>query len=171
MTSKGKELALGEYRAEGDHRTIRFERIYDASEDDRWSALTDPSRLRGWLAPAGAELDGRPGGAYEFRMSEDEAHRTWGDVRVWEPPRVLELGWNFAGQDGSIVRFELDPRGDETMLVLEHRSLPVEQSVGYGSGWHAYLDALDDHLTGRSGSWEERFEQRLEAYRERATGS
>jgi uncharacterized protein YndB with AHSA1/START domain len=162
--------AIGQYQGDGTRRSIRFERTYDAPAEDVWAALTEPARLRGWLAPAGAEIEGRDGGGFEFRMSDDEAHRVWGTVRTWSPPSLLEIEWHFEGQSESVVRFELEPRGEATQLVLEHRDLPQEQAAGYGSGWHAYLDALDDHLTGGSGSWQERFDERLELYRERADG-
>jgi hypothetical protein len=101
---------LGSLRIDGDRCGLRFERVYDTTPDDLWSALTEPERLARWLAP---------------------------------------------GDDG-------------TMLVLDHRQLGIDQAPGYGAGWHAHLDALDDLLRGTTGSWHERFQAQLPAYGEMA---
>jgi uncharacterized protein YndB with AHSA1/START domain len=37
-------------RAEGDRCGIRFERRYDFTPEEVWSALTEPDRLTRWLA-------------------------------------------------------------------------------------------------------------------------
>ena len=79
---------------------------------------------------------------------------------------MLEVEWRYEGEDESVLRIELAPRGDGTLLVLDHRLLQSRQAAGYGAGWHAYLDALEDLLDGRAaGSWDERFQARLEDYR------
>ena len=38
--------ATGTITADG----VRFERIYDATPDELWRAITDPEQIRGWLA-------------------------------------------------------------------------------------------------------------------------
>jgi uncharacterized protein YndB with AHSA1/START domain len=135
----------GQLRAEGERRGIRFERRYDVPPADVWSALTDPERLARWLA--GAELDLRVGGQYVLRFSgEDESQITRGRVLALEPERLLELSWLYPGEADTVVRFELRPDGDGTILVLDHANLPAEEAPGYGGGWHAHLDALDAHL-------------------------
>ncbi len=65
-----------------------------------------------------------------------------------------------------MLRIELAPRGDGTLLVLDHRQLQPREAAGYGAGWHAYLDAPENLLDGRAaGSWDERFQARFEDYR------
>jgi uncharacterized protein YndB with AHSA1/START domain len=135
----------GLLRIDGERRGIRFERRYDASPAEVWSALTEPERLGRWLADA--ELDLRVGGDYVLRFSdEDESQVTRGQVLALEPERLLELSWRYPGENDTVVRFELEPDGDGTILVLDHRGLPTEAAPGYGGGWHAHLDALEAHL-------------------------
>jgi uncharacterized protein YndB with AHSA1/START domain len=162
---------IGVYRLEGERRSVRFEREYGASLDAVWAAVSDPEQLRGWLAVGGAVLEPRVGGSFELWMASADEVTAWGTVLAFEPPRLLEVEWRFEGEDESVLRIELEPRGDRTLLVLDHRLLKASQAGGYGAGWHAYLDALDDFLGGRSGSWDERFQSRLEDYRREAAGA
>jgi len=90
-------------------------------------------------------------------------------VLAFEPPHLLEVEWRYEGEDQSVLRIELEPRGARTLVVLDHRLVQAAQAAGYGAGWHAYLDALRDDLAGReAGAWDERFQDRLEDYRRAA---
>lgn len=161
--------AQGSYRPDGERRSVRFEREYAAPVARVWAAVTEPEQLRGWLAVGGAVLEPRVGGRFEVRMTPGEKETARGTVLAFEPPRLLEVEWRYEGEDESVLRIELEPRGESTLLVLDHRLLQAAQAPGYGSGWHAYLDALEDHLGGRSiGSWDKRFQARLEDYRQAA---
>lgn len=164
--------AMGVYRLEGERRSIRYEREYDAAVEDVWAAVTEPEQLRGWLAVGGAVLEPRVGGRFEVRMAPGEEETAWGKVLAFDPPHLLEVEWRYEGEEESTLRIELERRGDGTLLVLDHYLLQAAQAAGYGSGWHAYLDALDDFLAGRAiGSWDERFRARLEDYRALASGA
>jgi uncharacterized protein YndB with AHSA1/START domain len=136
---------------------VRFERRYDATPDELWSALTEPERLTRWLANV-AELELRPGGRFLLVWQED-GQQTDGTVLDLEPGRVLELGWTYPDEPDSAVRFELRPDGDGTVLVLDHRGLPPRAIAGYGAGWHSHLDSLDAHLAGGSADWSARFQE------------
>jgi uncharacterized protein YndB with AHSA1/START domain len=161
--------ALGSSRADGERRSVRFERVYAAPPERVWAAVTEPEQLRAWLAVGGAVLEPRVGGRFEVRMTSDDEETAWGTVLAFDPPRLLEVEWRYEGEDESVLRIELEPRGGGTLLVLDHRLLQAGQAAGYGSGWHAYLDALDDLLAGRApGDWDERFQARLEDYRQAA---
>ena len=152
---------MGTLTRQGDRATVRFERWLDAVIDDVWAALTTPEGLEAWLAPAQLEL--RDGGNMDIDFGEDGL--AGGVILELEPPRLLEYEWGFPGEPDSILRFELSPRNDGTMLVLEHRLLPGDQSVGYSAGWHAHLDHLAAVVAGRHpGSWDERFAELLPAY-------
>ena len=163
---------LGAYRPEGERRSVRFEREYAAPMERVWAAVTDPEQLRGWLAAGGAVLEPRVGGRFEVRMTPEEKETAWGTVLAFEPPRLLEVEWRYEGEDESVLRIELESRGEATLLVLDHRLLQARQAPGYGSGWHAYLDALGDLLADRAaGDWDERFQARLEDYRQAAAAT
>ena len=156
---------FGRLRQEaGEHCGVHFERVYDYTVDELWSALTDPAQLRGWLGTT--ELDLRVGGEVVVRFAEDETVR--GVVRQLEPKRLLEYTWNIHDEPQSILRIELEPRDRGTLLVLDHRMLAVAQATGYGAGWHAHLDGLEHRLGGREHDWDARFAELLPAYRKQA---
>ncbi len=153
---------FGVLRADGGRFAVRFERHYPAGPAELWTTLTEPERLARWLAEV---VDGRlePGGEFTFRWDGDASQTARCRVRLFEPPKVLELDWSFEGEPDSVLRIELSPAGDGTLLVLDHRQLPRGQAAGYGAGWQAHLDALADlDLAG----WDGRFAEFLPAYRE-----
>ena len=157
--------AQGQLRVDGDRRAVRFERRYEATPAEVWSALTEPARLARWLADA--ELDLRVGGQYVLRFApDDESQVTRGEVLSVEPERVLELTWLYPGENDTVVRLELQPDGEGTILVLDHRGLPVEAAPGYGGGWHAHLDSLEAHLGPGGGEpdWFGRFKELAPLY-------
>jgi uncharacterized protein YndB with AHSA1/START domain len=159
----------GVLRIDGERRGVRFERRYDATPAEVWSALTEPERLGRWLAAA--ELDLRVGGDYVLRFSEeDESQVTRGKVLALEPERLLELSWLYPGENDTVVRFELRPDGDGTILVLDHRGLPAETAPGYGGGWHAHLDALEAQLgAGGKPDWWGRYRELAPLYEAQET--
>ena len=156
----------GQLRTEGDRCGVRFERRYDFSPEEVWSALTEPERLTRWLANV-AELDLRAGGRFVLVWHED-GQQTDGTVLELEPGRVLELGWSYPEEPDSAVRFELRPDGAGTVLVLDHRGLPPGSIAGYGAGWHSHLDSLEAHLAGGQVDWSARFQELGPAYERQA---
>jgi uncharacterized protein YndB with AHSA1/START domain len=152
---------MGTVRRDGDQRAVRFERVFSASLEDVWSALTKPERLRRWLAEAAFEA--RVGGRVELRFDDG---RIEGTVRELDRPRLLEYDW-IEGGKRSVVRFELQRTREGTLLVLDHRQLPAEAAAGFGAGWHSHLDALDAalHRGETAGDeWWDRFRSLLPAY-------
>jgi hypothetical protein len=79
---------------------------------------------------------------------------------------VLEYDWTFPGEDESVVRFEIVPQEQGTLLVLDHRRLGRASAGGYGAGWQAHLEALAGEL--ELGDWDERFEELRPRYAELA---
>ena len=151
----------GVLRVEGERRGVRFERVSPVAPAEVWSALVVPERLERWLAPA--QLDAKAGGEVRIEFGADQV--VTGVVLACEPQRVLEYEWRFPGEEESVVRFELSPHEDGTLLVLDHRLLALEQAVGYAAGWHAHLDRLGASLRGETISWDERFAEVLPQYR------
>lgn len=153
--------AHGTLRADGERCGVRFERLYAFDADELWSALTGPAELSRWLAPV-RTFECRVGG----RVSIDfgDGGEVAGEVLVLEPGRVLEYTWRFTGEDESVVRFELHPRHEGTLLVVDHRLLGLRHGAGYGAGWHAHLDRLEDGGVG----WDDRFAELLPLYRSQA---
>ena len=148
---------LGRISTDGDTSAVRLERTLDALPDEIWQALTQPDRLRNWLAPT--EIDAREGGQLTIDFSsQPDGTVVRGTLRVYDPPRTLEYDWTEGGEGPSVVRFELEPAEGGTRLTLTHRLLSDEEVPGFAAGWHAHLEALIDHLRG-VGPSRERYER------------
>ena len=148
--------------------TVRFERRYPTTPEDLWSSVTEPERLARWLGPVYGDL--RVGGRYELRMGDDvdgSPQSSAGAVLECDAPRRLLVGWQFPGEEESRVTVDIRPDGDGAVLVLEHLDLQEAAARGYGGGWHASLDQLDDHVAGRPvRAWDDLFAAALPRYRE-----
>ena len=156
------QAVRGELRNDDDRCAVRFQRLYDFTPDELWSALTDQQRLRRWLAEA-PRFEGGVGGRVTIAFEDGT---TEGRILTWDEPRVLEYEWRFPGEDESVVRFELQPQEYGTLLVLDHRRLGRTSGAGYAAGWHAHLDALAGET--QLEAWQRRFEELLANYRSQA---
>jgi uncharacterized protein YndB with AHSA1/START domain len=109
-----------------------------------WAALTDPAELDQW-APFAASRDlGAPGAATLTMVDGDQREDLPAVVRRVEAPSLLEYTW---GDD--LLRWELEPSGDGTRLILRHTlSTPgIEDKVA--AGWHLCFEQLDEVAAGR----------------------
>lgn len=138
---------------EGEHATIAFERRYGHPIEAVWKALTDPAHLARWYMTK-ASLDPRPGGSIDYVSGISQFHVT-GKILTWDPPRVFEHEWNVEPREylpkgeRSVVRWELTPDGDGTILRITHRHLTQQTAKGFVAGTHAFLDRLEDELDGK----------------------
>lgn len=148
----------GDLRRDGDRCAVRFERLYDATAEELWAALTDPERLAGWLAHV-SRFELVPAGDVEIDFGDSEEERVSGRIRTLEHERVLEYTWTYPGESESVVRFEIVPREHGVLLVLDHRQLSWEAAAGYGAGWQAHLDVLGAHLSGQTLAWADRYRE------------
>lgn len=119
---------------------LRLTRYYRAAPDEVWAALTDPDSLARWLARPG-RLELRRGGSFELELGNGETMN--GRVRSIDPSRLLEVDWADAGEEPSIVRFELSPDGGGTVLVLDHRRIDAQVGMRYIARWERHLGRLD----------------------------
>ncbi len=129
---------------------LRFERRYAHPIERVWRAVTEPDELSSWF-PAAVVGDRAVGATLRF---DDDAQRAaahdageptradgpelTGRVVVVDPPNVFSFTWG-----PELLRFELAPDGDGTLLtftqVLSHRSVAARN----GAGWHVCLQELD----------------------------
>jgi uncharacterized protein YndB with AHSA1/START domain len=139
--------------------------VYDYRPEELWAAITQPEQLRGWLGEADLDVDEAAAGTIKFSEKEIAQLR----VRELDPGRFVEYDWSYPDEPDSVLRLELEPRGEGTLLVLDHRRLAGSDVVDYSAGWHSHLDALEQLLAGESFDWHERFSELRPTYSELAS--
>ena len=138
-----RELHTREYQGRP-ARVLVAACAYDTTIDDMWDAITNPERLPRWFLPVSGEL--RLGGHYQLHGNAG------GQITACEPPRALDLTWEFGGQVSWVnVRLtELSDGG--TQLRLEHIAhVPDDFWNQYGPGavgvgWDLTMLGLGRHL-------------------------
>ena len=148
MTSNARAgtRILGSLRSADGKGIVRMEDRFDTDIDDLWSALTDPRRLARWIAEVEGDL--RLGG--EFRARFTSGWEGTGRVEACEPPRrLLVLTRDADEPDEEVLEATLTSDGDQTILVIEARGLPIEHLAAHGAGWQVHVEDLAAHLAGR----------------------
>jgi uncharacterized protein YndB with AHSA1/START domain len=93
-----------------------------------------------------AELDPRPGGAYRIDVAGEHVAR--GEYVELDLPHRVVFTWGWEGGDAvppgaSTVEITLTPQDGGTLVRLEHRDLPTQESrEAHGHGWDHYLERL-----------------------------
>jgi uncharacterized protein YndB with AHSA1/START domain len=174
---------MSDYGTVTEAGTVRFERLLPAPVERVWDYLTDSELRRKWFA--GGEMELRPGGKMTlvFRNSELSPHaeevperfrkyegmESGGEIVRAEAPRLLVFSWFEEDAPATEVSWELEPRGDQTLLTLTHRRLANRAAMAdVSGGWHLHLEVLEAVLAGRTpGSFWARQAELEKAYRGR----
>ena len=137
--------------------SVRIERRLPGPIERVWSYIVDGEKRALWFA--GGEFEPKVGGAANFvfdhsKVSDEPTPEAWkdfegqtasGEVTRYEPNRVFAYKGDWGGE--TEVIFELTPAGDDVILAITQTRLPEDgKKAAYGSGWHTYLDALEDRL-------------------------
>ena len=140
--------------------TVRFERLLPGPVERVWAYLTESDKRATWLAAG--EFDLRVGGRIELHfdnnsLSDETApagaqgggtHTFEGRITRLEPLRVLAHTWKWDGGDSEVL-YELEPRGKDVLLTIQHR-LPDDHGLkmAVGGGWPVHVGILADQLNG-----------------------
>jgi len=166
-TSGGVRI-LGSLGSADGFGIVRMEDRFDTDIDDVWSALTEPERLARWYGEIEGEL--RVGGAFRARLPASGWEGT-GRVEECEPPRrllVVSKEPDEPNEDSTEVTLTGD--GDQTVLVVEQRGLPLDLLWAYGAGLQIHVEDLAAHIAGRErDDTETRFDELKPAYKGLAT--
>jgi uncharacterized protein YndB with AHSA1/START domain len=119
---------------------LRFARRLPHPPEKVWRALTEPEHLQAWFPDTIVVEDWTPGAPLRFEHPDFSFD---GEVLAVEEGSLLEFSW---GPD--VLRFELRPDGDGTLLVLMDTLETVGKAARDGAGWHVCLDRLEHHLNG-----------------------
>jgi uncharacterized protein YndB with AHSA1/START domain len=148
MTSNAQQgtRILGSLRSVDGKGAVRMEDRFDTDIDDLWSAFTEPRRLARWIAEVNGDL--RLGSEFHARFTSG-----WeGTVRVevCEPPRhLLLVTWAAGRPDEQVIEVTLTADGEQTVLVLEERGMPLDLIADYGAGIQVHVEDLAAHIAGQ----------------------
>ena len=167
---------LGSLRSADGKGLVRIEDRYDTDINDLWSALTDPARLARWYGQVEGDL--RLGGQFRLYLEADEWDGT-GRVEACEPPRRLRVttretdeSWRKgrgAQPFDAAIEATLTADGDQTILVIEVRGMPLDRIAFYGAGWQIHAENLAAYLAGRQGGdTEARWDELVPPYQDLA---
>ena len=167
---------LGSLRSADGKGVVRIEDRYDTDIEDLWSALTDPRRLEGWHGQVEGDL--RPGGEFRLYLESDDVESA-GRVEACEPPRRLlvttretDESWR-RGQGvppfDTTIEATLTADGDQTILAIEARGMPLDAIAFFGAGWQIHAENLAAYLGGRErGDTEARWDELVPPYQDLA---
>ena len=160
-------IPKGTITVEGHYAMLTFRRRLKHPIETVWAAITDPEQRADWfgVTTIDARVDGTIETVAEGPPLPREQRTGRGRILVWNPPRVFEHEWNQSLIGETVIRYELIPEGDTTILTFTHRGLSLSNAKGYAPGTHAYLDRLDAHLSGTDlPDWKQRYGEVQQAY-------
>jgi uncharacterized protein YndB with AHSA1/START domain len=178
MTSNagGGRRILGSLRSADGKGVVRIEDRYNTDIDDLWSAVTDPGRLARWYGQVAGDL--RPGGQFRLYIESNDLDGT-GRVEACEPPRRLLVTTRESDESwrkgrgvqpfDAAIEATLTADGDQTILVIEVRGMPLDKIAFYGAGWQIHVEHLAAHIAGRErGDIEARWDELVPPYQDLA---
>src|SRR5258708_2927080 len=167
---------LGSLRSADGKGVVRIEDGYDTNIDDLWSAITDPARLARWHAQVEGDL--RAGGEVRTYVAADAVEGTGRTVACEPPhrrvvtPRETDESWrrgNGVPPSDETLEATLTTDGDDTILVIEVRGMPLDALAFYGAGWQIHAENLAAYLGGRErGDTEARWGELVPPYQDLA---
>jgi uncharacterized protein YndB with AHSA1/START domain len=138
---------------------VQIRRRIKATAEEIFELWTKPELMVRWMSPfpgavdCKASCDLRPGGGFSLAMVSEEARRDVSGTYVEvDRPHKLVFTWvgPLTNNVVTLVTVELNPRGDETDLVLTHERLPTWAIVeGHTKGWGHILDHLVETVGDR----------------------
>jgi uncharacterized protein YndB with AHSA1/START domain len=140
----------GELREHDGRYEVRFERHLAHPPERVWRAITEPEHLAAWF-PTRIDGDRRAGAPLRFVFEHGEGPPLDGELRVWDPPSVLELRW-----DRELLRFELAPAADGgCVLTFVNTFDELGKAARDAAGWHVCLEHLAHSLAGTTPPWDD----------------
>lgn len=121
---------------------LDWERSYRQPLERVWNAISNAEEITAWMKFP-TRLEPRVGGKVHIDFSSQGSLE--GIVCNFEAPHLLIYTWG-----DSLVNWKLEGDAAEAKLHFSHVGVRPELLAGLGAGWHAFLDQLEDHLTGSS---------------------
>ncbi len=130
--------------------SLQFERVFDASVDEVFEALTSEAAVAKWFGPSDDfkvtvhAWDCVVGGQYRVQFdTPDGAHICVGRFQEILPGKRLTYTWSWEGRPpmDTLVSFEMEAADGKTQLKMSHAGFPTP-------------DVRDHHQQGWAGSME-----------------
>jgi uncharacterized protein (TIGR03086 family) len=132
--------------------TIEKTALLPVSADEAFALITQPDRLRRWLAVS-ARVDLRAGG--QFRWTLTPVAVAAGTIIEVDPGRriVLGFGWEHSAETGPhTVTITIEPVEGGTLVRLVHEGLPEDHAGDTLEGWTHFFERLERAaVTGDAG--------------------
>ena len=138
---------LGELERRDGETRLTFTRRLSVPPPKVWQALVEPEHLAAWF-PTTIEGERAVGARLRFGFRDHEGPPFDGEMLAFDPPGLMELRWG-----DEILRFEVTPDGDGSVLVFTCTFDEIGKVSRDGAGWHACLDRLGIDVAGRAAPW------------------
>jgi uncharacterized protein YndB with AHSA1/START domain len=117
----------------------------NATPEEIFPYLIDPELLIRWLADW-ADTIPEPGGRFAINVGDSKVR---GSYVLISPPHRVAFTWGIPDdtalpEGSSTVEIYLTADGQETIVDLTHRGLPVEQRAPHQDGWEMCLARLTE---------------------------
>jgi uncharacterized protein YndB with AHSA1/START domain len=134
---------LGRLEHVNERSVLRYTRHLAHPPARVWRALTDDGELAAWF-PTTIEGERATGAPLQFAFPPHLDIPTMeGEMVAFEPMSLLELSWG-----GDLVRFELAPEGEGSVLELIVTFEEHGKGARDGAGWHVCLQRLSGVVDG-----------------------
>jgi len=137
--------------------TLRIERRLPGPIERVWSYLVDPQKRALWYVGGAWELKQGGKAPCEWdhtRLSDEPTPEAWksfdgmttmGTITRVEPPHLLAYRGDMGGEEFEVT-FELKVDGNEVIFSITQAPVADGMKPSFGSGWHAYIDILEDRM-------------------------
>jgi uncharacterized protein YndB with AHSA1/START domain len=132
-------------------RTIIVERVFAATADRVWKAITDKNEMKNWYFDL-ADFKPEVGFSFQFTggPSPEKQYIHLCEVTESVHPEKLTYSWRYKGYEGiSYVTFDLIPEGNNTRLRLTHKGIdsfpkdnPDLAIENFQKGWDDIINRL-----------------------------
>jgi len=137
--------------------TLRIERRLPGPIERVWAYIVEPEKRALWWV--GGSWDLRVGGETQClwdhtRLSHEPTPEAWkafdgmttsGTISRLDPPRLLAYRGDMGDGEFEVI-FELTPDGDDVIFSITQAPVSEAGKPSFASGWHAYVDILEDRV-------------------------
>lgn len=141
---------------------IRFERRLRHAPQKVWDAITAPGAMSRWFDETFMPDPLEVGATIRFVHSH-VGMESRGEITALDPPRLIEWLWIGGFGPKSRMRWEIEPEGDGSRLIMRQQVADPPVTARTMAGWHKCLDRMEAILDGGEGrpdfeSWIRLFE-------------